>query len=472
MGGLFSTIASWFGGREASENPVFEEIKERERQAEEQRRREAAEKEAREAGEARDKAEADRRKAEEDAQKAEEARKEEEKKANEARENAERYRKEGEEQKQKAEESAKKEKEAKDEAERVRKQAEVAAVKAKVDQEAAEEAKRVAREEARKATQAAEEATKKWREGIQPEVWPTQGELNSTKKRLGYTEGAYHFAVAGIAGSGKSSLINALRGVTNDSPYAAKTGITETTLTVTAYPDPDPNLPFIWYDAPGAGTLSIPGWQYFNQQGLYIFDCIIVLFDNRFTATDIAILENCARFKIPAYIVRSKSDQNVNNVLKDVRRTYKKDKLSETELRKRSKEIYTKETQESVDKGLEMANLPSQRAYLISQDVLCHLRIAKGRGSSDGDDEEGLMDEEDVQANIVHEEELLRDIMMNAKDRRPTRQKATGQSSGGGLRAFVGGVLSGRQSKNSNEIGPDNAKAESGSLLGIFELYS
>lgn len=47
-------------------------------------------------------------------------------------------------------------------------------------------------------------------------------------------------------------------------------------------------------DVPEEGTLSIPDWRYFIDQGLYVFDCIVVLFDNRFTETDVTILRNCA----------------------------------------------------------------------------------------------------------------------------------------------------------------------------------
>ncbi|KAF7979632.1 hypothetical protein HWV62_41587 [Athelia sp. TMB] len=423
---------------------IAEEEKRQAALAEQERLRSAAEKEAQEAREAKDRADRERKAAEEDARKAEESRKEEEKRAKEAQENAEKYKQEGERERQKAEESAERERVAQEEAKRVKERAEAAAAVAKAQQEAAEEAGRVAREEAQKARLAAEEAGRKWREGIQPEVWPTKDALNKTKMRLGYVEGSYHFAVAGISGGGKSSLINALRGVTNGSQFAALTGITETTREITRYLDPDPTLPFVWYDAPGAGTLSIPGWQYFDQQGLYIFDSIIVLFDNRFTATDIAILQNCARFKIPSYIVRSKSDQNLANVLKDVRRTYKKDKLSATELRRRAKEIYTKETQQSVERELKKAQppLPSQRVYMVSQDILCHLRIAKGLGDPDMIDEDGIVDEDVLLANIVDEEELLRDILMNAKDRRPTKQKAAGRSADEGLISRMGHIFS------------------------------
>ncbi|KAF7978473.1 hypothetical protein HWV62_45599 [Athelia sp. TMB] len=414
--------------REAAEHEARERANEERRRAEEearrweeQRAREAQENAAREE-EARRREEQRAREARENAERAEEARRREEQRAREAQESAERYRQECERERLRAEESARRERAAREEAERVRAQAEEAAARAKAQQEAAKEAERIAREEAERARQAAEEASRQLALGIQPVVRPTEDELNKTKKDREYVEGAYHFAVAGISGSGKSSLINALRGITNGTPSAARTGITETTGEITRYPDPNPSSPFVWYDVPGAGTLSIPGWQYFHQQGLYIFNCIIVLFDTRFTATDIAILQNCARFKIPAYIVRSKSDQNMVNVLKDVRRTYRQDKLGDAELRKRAKELYIKETQLSVEKGLKEAQpeLPSQRVYMISQDILCHLRVTNDLGNEEIDEDElpdGMVEEDEFQANVVDERELLQDILMDAKGR-------------------------------------------------------
>ncbi|KAI5984431.1 hypothetical protein EDD15DRAFT_2137302, partial [Pisolithus albus] len=54
---------------------------------------------------------------------------------------------------------------------------------------------------------------------------------------------------------------------------------------------------------------------YFSTQGLSVFDCVFVLFDNRFTQTDIATLTNCMRFRIPTYIVRSTVDVHIRNIM-------------------------------------------------------------------------------------------------------------------------------------------------------------
>jgi hypothetical protein len=119
------------------------------------------------------------------------------------------------------------------------------------------------------------------KETIDPEVWPTKEEFQLAKNRIRYDPEKLHFAVCGGSGAGKSSLINAFRGVKINSPVAAPTGVNETTMTITRYPDPRQELPykrFVWYDCPGAGTLKTPGWKYFNQQGLFIFDIIILVY--------------------------------------------------------------------------------------------------------------------------------------------------------------------------------------------------
>ncbi|PCH37656.1 nucleoside triphosphate hydrolase protein [Wolfiporia cocos MD-104 SS10] len=245
---------------------------------------------------------------------------------------------------------------------------------------------------AAEAEAAREEAERDLREGKRPVVIPTPEEIAEVKRRLQYTEGMFHFAVAGVSGSGKSSLINALRGMRNKDGGAAPTGVTETTSVVTRYPDLDPRNPFVWYDVPGAGTLGIPDWVYFNAQGLYIFDCIIVLFDNRFTETDIAILRNCERFNIPAYIVRSKSNQHIRNILTDMGYDSEDDdSTTRHTLTETARKKYIEETRASVARNLEDAELAPHRVYIVSKDTM--VKVTKGKKAKDALDEADLIED-------------------------------------------------------------------------------
>ncbi|EPS92829.1 hypothetical protein FOMPIDRAFT_1137263 [Fomitopsis schrenkii] len=263
------------------------------------------------------------------------------------------------------------------------------------------EAEAEAREEertahaAQAAYEAQEQAERNLREGIRPIVVPTQAQHEATKRRLGYCQGFFHFGVADISGSGKSSLINALRGLRNKDEGAAPTGVVETTSEVMRYPDPSTDMPYVWYDVPGAGTLSIPDWQYFTDQGLYIFNCIVVVFDSRFTETDIAILRNCARFQIPSFIVRSKSSQHIGNVLNDMGDD---DDDDDDDTRKESaRKMYIKATQCDFSLNLDRANLLVQRVYLVDKDVL--VRVTRGESPEDVIDENALW--EDIRALAV-----------------------------------------------------------------------
>ncbi|EPS92831.1 hypothetical protein FOMPIDRAFT_59982 [Fomitopsis schrenkii] len=236
------------------------------------------------------------------------------------------------------------------------------------------------------------------REGVRPVVWPTLEELRAAKERLGYEEGLFHFAIAGIAGSGKSSMVNAVRGLrnSNERAAAAPTGVVETTSAVGRFRDPDPKHPFVWYDVPGAGTLAVPDWQYFTDQGLYIFDCIIVLFDIRLTETDIAILRNAARFDIPTYIVRSKALQHIRNLARDLTG---EDSDEDDE----DAQISPVVLQGARETYLEAAKLPQQRVYIVDKDRLA--KVVKGKPVK----------------NPIDELDLLHDLLAEAHRRQVDR---------------------------------------------------
>lgn len=67
----------------------------------------------------------------------------------------------------------------------------------------------------------------------------------------------YNFAVVGQSGSGKSSLVNAVRGVPdNDEMRAAKVGEVETTADTSAYPSPEhPHI--VFWDLPGKSVYDV-----------------------------------------------------------------------------------------------------------------------------------------------------------------------------------------------------------------------
>ncbi|KAG1839526.1 P-loop containing nucleoside triphosphate hydrolase protein [Suillus subluteus] len=199
------------------------------------------------------------------------------------------------------------------------------------------------------------------------------------KACYGYSSNFIHLAVVGSAGAGKSSFINAVHGLSNDDPFAARTGIVETTDTLTSYPDPRPNSRIIWYDVPGAGTPNVPDWQYFNDMGLYVFDCIIILIDNRFLESDLAILSACQQSStVEAFIIRSKSDQHINNMANNRMPGFDPcdldtdDETHSCFLQIKSEEwrSFINKTNENVRKNLEDKSLSPQRVYIVCKDAM------------------------------------------------------------------------------------------------------
>ncbi|KAG2081037.1 interferon-inducible GTPase-domain-containing protein [Suillus discolor] len=316
---------------------------------------------------------------------------------------------------QAAQEQAKKLKEAANEEKR----------KASVAQEAANVSKKAAEEQVKVANAVKEEAERKLKEGIQPVVTPSPEEVSAAKRRVQYREDLFHIAIAGVAGGGKSSLINAFRGLRNKGIGAAATGVTETTLVMARYPHPNAEYPLVLYDFPGAGTLKIPDWQYFNDQGLYVFDSIIVLFDNRFTMTDIAILTNCRRFKIPTYIVRSKADQHIRNIMEDMGYDSDDDDSSKVKkLYQTARQQFIQQTRQSVKDNLQDANIPDQRVYIVSNKTM--LDVASNTMIFDflARKQPKTIDEIELLSDMIREAQIRRGQQERVKVANAAKEKA------------------------------------------------
>lgn len=258
-------------------------------------------------------------------------------------------------------------------------------------------------------------AVRMFSSGFSPVLWPTAKEIEQAERRLEPREGHFHIAIAGNSGTGKSSLINAIRGVkNNDKIHAASVGVTETTTGVGRYPDPTvsgPRSRFVWYDIPGAGTLLKPGPKYFNEHGLFVFDLIIVMFGGRFTQQDLAILEHCARFKVPTFLVRSKSNQYIENIIKeelDYEGIHVGPVFQQCYIQARDQ--YIRETRQTVRQNLAMGEYhdPSKKIYLVSAVAI--------RAYVTGGDETNLA----PTSRLIDEEQLLEDIAKTIVERRFT----------------------------------------------------
>jgi len=115
-------------------------------------------------------------------------------------------------------------------------------------------------------------------------------------------------AVTGKTGSGKSSFVNALRGVSEEDDGAAPTAVTETTMKATMYEHPMPNVK-IW-DLPGIGTPNFKADRYLKDVKFDTYDFFIILSSERFMQNDIMLAKEIRKRKKSFYFVRSKIDND------------------------------------------------------------------------------------------------------------------------------------------------------------------
>uniref|UniRef100_A0A672HZ49 IRG-type G domain-containing protein n=1 Tax=Salarias fasciatus TaxID=181472 RepID=A0A672HZ49_SALFA len=119
-------------------------------------------------------------------------------------------------------------------------------------------------------------------------------------------------AVTGECGSGKSTFINAFRGINDSDEGAAPTGVVETTTEVKAYPHP--NLPNVTlWDLPGVGTPNFPADGYLKKVGFEKFDFFVIISAARFKENDVRLALEIKRMGKKFYFLRSKIDFDISN---------------------------------------------------------------------------------------------------------------------------------------------------------------
>lgn len=132
------------------------------------------------------------------------------------------------------------------------------------------------------------------------------------------------FAVAGEAGTGKSSFINRLAGLDDDNAPAAAPvdAIEECTMRAQRYeiregPFAHVNI----FDLPGMGTHTHPEATYVSAQGLLHFDGLLIFHVDRPKRDDINLFRMARRNNIKWYLVRHKMEDTMQNDCRTTGRT-------------------------------------------------------------------------------------------------------------------------------------------------------
>ncbi|XP_072913772.1 interferon-inducible GTPase 5-like [Hemitrygon akajei] len=129
-------------------------------------------------------------------------------------------------------------------------------------------------------------------------------ELNKTELNI---------AVTGESGAGKSTFINAMRGLRSDDPGAAEVGITETTMEPAEYSHP--TLPNVRYwDLPGIGSIQFPAAKYLTKMKFERYDFFIIIAAVRFKENDVKLAKEITRLGKKFYFVCSKIDIDLVNM--------------------------------------------------------------------------------------------------------------------------------------------------------------
>ena len=128
------------------------------------------------------------------------------------------------------------------------------------------------------------------------------------KKISDFDNAKVRCGLIGPAGSGKSSLINAITG-----EKIARVGSVETTS------DPQDHIHkgITFTDLPGCGTVKWPKDSYIQSLGLLSFDCFLLITAHRFTENDAFLFRELSSVGKPCFVIRNMFDRAVEDELLD-----------------------------------------------------------------------------------------------------------------------------------------------------------
>ncbi|XP_048882165.1 interferon-inducible GTPase 5-like [Brienomyrus brachyistius] len=160
-----------------------------------------------------------------------------------------------------------------------------------------------------------------------------------------------NIAITGESGSGKSTFVNAFRGIGDDDEInSAPTGVVETTMEPKSYSHPKyPNVQ-LW-DLPGIGTPNFKADTYLQDVEFKRYDFFIIIASERFRSSNVQLAMEIQKMKKRFYFVRSKIDENIRAEKR--KKTFDHDNTLKT-------------IRDDCIKGLQEQDLTSPTVFLIS----------------------------------------------------------------------------------------------------------
>uniref|UniRef100_A0A8C6WES7 IRG-type G domain-containing protein n=1 Tax=Neogobius melanostomus TaxID=47308 RepID=A0A8C6WES7_9GOBI len=173
----------------------------------------------------------------------------------------------------------------------------------------------------------------------------------AAKEAQEYEEITLNIAITGESGVGKSTLVNALRGIRNKTEGAAPTGVTVTTMKPTEYIHPKNKNIRIW-DLPGVGTINFPADKYLEDVEFKKYDFFIIVSNDRFRENDAKLAKEIQKMNKKFYFVRSNIDRNIQD-----------EKMEDSNF---NEEDYLKLIRDDCSKELQKMGFESPRVFLVS----------------------------------------------------------------------------------------------------------
>lgn len=116
--------------------------------------------------------------------------------------------------------------------------------------------------------------------------------------------------ITGGIGSGKSTFVNAIRGLGDEDLNSAGTGVIEMTVEPTPYPHPK-HLNIIIWDLPGIDTPTFQADKYLQQVLVDRYDFFIIITSDSFTASHTQLAHGLLQQGKGFYFIRSKVDVDI-----------------------------------------------------------------------------------------------------------------------------------------------------------------